>query len=242
MDLTFLGMIAGHISFGMTAIAYSMKRILWLRVIAVCSLTLSLFYNATLESGPLWLVLFWLSVFLVIHLTRITMEVRNNIEAKLTPKQRRLHADAFPTMHSADFRKLWNASTFAKHTCGNTLLSVGSSTEAVSMVVEGGIVEHRADGRSITRDPGMFWGELSFMMSDEYDQSPCKIVGGEEGCTILSIPYTTLRNLISQNPRMKGGLYESFARSAGVKHGLLEMSWFDRNHREQPSAAQLAAS
>lgn len=62
--------------------------------------------------------------------------------------------------------------------------------------------------------------------------SPCNIMAGDKGCETITLPYPALRDQIGKHPCLKGALHEDFVRSIGIKHGSLEMPWFDRNAAE----------
>jgi hypothetical protein len=216
----------GHAAFALTAAAYSMRRIVALRAFAMLSLSLSLWYNLTLPSGVLWLVVGWLSVFFIINVVRISFELVDNIEARVPPEEKRVLASAFPAMHTRDWRRLAAISRQQECAPGETLLCVGDQTDALAVLLRGSTIELRADGRRITRDPGTLWGELTFVLGEaEFAGSPCHIAAGTEGATVLLFPYTKLRSMATASPRLRAALHEGFVRSAGVKHGLLEHRW-----------------
>jgi hypothetical protein len=218
--------VVGHASFGLTALAYSMRRIVMLRIIGLVSLSCGLVYNYFLPTGPLWLVLFWLAVFMLIHLTRVSSEILHSIEAPLTPRQKSLLAGAFPGMHSGDWQALWKCGRVSRVAPHEVLLRVGDATRAVTMLVSGATVEKRPDGRHLRRQPSQIWGELTFVVGEEgFDGSPVEIVAGPEGAEVIAFPYAALRRLFSVNDRMRAAFLDGVVRSAGFKHGLLAMSW-----------------
>lgn len=213
--------LVGHLSFALTAAAYLMTDIVKLRAIALISLAAGLVYNSTLSSGPLWLVIFWLSVFLCINVYRISREVVDRVEVSLPSQERALMVDTFPKMHSRDWRSLMKIAT--RKTCqkGEVLLGFGDSTQAVCLLANGQAMETRADGHATRRTPGALWGELSFVTDDQFDGSPCTIVVSSSQALVLEFPYEALHSLTSQNLRLRSALMEGFVRTAGLKHGLL---------------------
>ncbi|SVD43213.1 uncharacterized protein METZ01_LOCUS396067, partial [marine metagenome] len=72
MTLTVLEMV-GHLSFGLTALSFIMRDILVLRVLAIASCCFGIVYNYFLPAGPLWLVIFWISVFAVIYIVNVVL-------------------------------------------------------------------------------------------------------------------------------------------------------------------------
>jgi hypothetical protein len=217
--------VVGHAAFALTAAAYSMRRIVWLRAFAMVSLSLSIWYNLTLPSGVLWLVVGWLCVFFLLNLVRISVELVDNLEASIPPGDKRVLASTFPQMHSRDWQRIVRISERRDYSPGETLLHVGDATDTVSVLMRGHTCEHRADGRRVTRDPGTLWGELTFTLGEEFSGSPCAITAGNDGAFVMHIPNAKLRALATASPRLRAALHEGFVRSAGIKHGLLEHHW-----------------
>lgn len=213
--------LVGHLSFALTAAAYLMTDIVKLRAIALISLAAGLVYNATLASGPLWLVIFWLSVFLCINVYRISKEVVDRLEISLPSHERALMVDTFPKMHSRDWRALMKIANRKVYQKGEVLLGLGDSTSAVCLLAGGQALETRVDGRATRRTPGAMWGELSFVTEDQFDGSPCTIVVSGSQAVVLEFPYEALHGLTAQNLRLRSALMEGFVRTAGLKHGLL---------------------
>ena len=71
MTLTLVDM-TGHTAFVLTALSFYVRDILVLRGVAVVGGFIGIAYNYFIPAGPLWLVIFWLVVFIVINGFRIT--------------------------------------------------------------------------------------------------------------------------------------------------------------------------
>lgn len=222
MDLT-ANEIAGHAGFAISAIAYAMRKIVWLRAFALISLGLSLYYNLTLEGGVLWLVVFWLTVFIVINLVQITLDIIENIEAPVPPEMKRVLASAFPKMHSRDWIRFVKAGRVTDHRRGEMLLDIGDQTEELAILINGGTIESRQGSSSVTREAGIFWGELTFFLGqDEFRRgSPVRIEAGPLGATVLRVSYSKIQALAARNERFRAALAEGVVRSAGIKHSVI---------------------
>lgn len=213
--------LVGHASFALAAASFLATRLLWLRVLAIGSLTLGLVYNFTVASAPsLWMVLFWLAALLAINAAAIAREVVGNMEVPLPVEDKQLLAAAFPRMHSRDWLAIKRIGSVRSISPDEVLLDCGQATQAVSLLLDGSTEEFRESGSVIARKPGMFWGELSFAMGDQFGGSPCRIVATGSG-RVLDVPYPALREAGVKNPRLLAALNDGFVRSAGVKHSLL---------------------
>ena len=220
MDWHFLFNCIGMASFACSGAAYLMTNILKLRMLAIASGLLGLIYNATLASGPLWLVLFWLGLFLLINVGRLVQAIVGEKERPLAPADRALLVATFPSMHSRDWALLRGVATERAYSAGDVLLDFGAHTNALSILATGVADEVRVDGRILRRAPSTMWGELSFVTSQQFDGSPCRIAAGSD-VVVLDFDYEALKGLIDARPRMKAALMEGFVRTAGLKHGLL---------------------
>ena len=89
MELT-LWSFFGHASFALTAVSFYVKDMLVLRSLSICAGVVGLLYNYNLESGPLWLVIFWLCVFMSINALRIAHLVYETRQVKFSDEEREL--------------------------------------------------------------------------------------------------------------------------------------------------------
>lgn len=220
LDMPLLLNGIGMLSFICSGCAYLMTDMVRLRILAIASGTLGLVYNATLPSGPLWLVLFWLALFWIINASRLTTTLRSEMEVALSPDDRALMVEAFPTMHSRDWLLLRRKAHITDFSDGETMLDLGAETNAVSVIARGEAAETRSTGEVFKRAPSAMWGELSYVTRQQFSGSPCRIVA-RRPVQVLSWDYAKLDAMTRRNSRMRAALMEGFVRTAALKHGLL---------------------
>lgn len=216
----------GHISFALTFLSYAQRDIIKLRMIAVFSLLCGLVYNGWVQSrmtgeGDIWLVIFWLSVFLVQNTYLLVREIRGGLEVTLPADSRALLVNAFPSMHSRDWKALIDAADVQTYSKGSVVLDVGQATSSLKLIVSGFAKEHRGTASRIC-EKGTLWGELTFVMgSDQFNASPVQITAESDTLVVYAWDYATLEKLVGKNLRMAAALQHGFVCSAGIKHGLL---------------------
>ena len=105
MTLNYLHII-GNLSFGLTALSFLMRDILLLRIFATLSCLLGVAYNYFIPVGPLWLVIFWLSIFALINLVRIFMLIFENRGIKFSEEEQELYDTVFKNFAPIEFMKL----------------------------------------------------------------------------------------------------------------------------------------
>lgn len=223
MDFTTFVNIAGHTSFVLAMFSWMMKDMVKLRLLALSSWSVGMIYNYNVNGGPLWIVIAWCSLFMLINIVQLLADIRGRMEVQVPPRERAILAEAFPTMHSRDWNRLIAAGDQKHHDRGETLLEIGGKTDAVTLLIAGNALERRSDGREIVRGPSAMWGELSYVTDDAFDGSPCRMEVLREGTTTISWKYDTLRKICAKNDRLRAALMDGFVRNGCTKHGLMEI-------------------
>ena len=184
--------LIGNASFAATFLSYAQSDIIRLRLIAIASLCMGLLYNTYIhlqmpEGQGIALVIFWLTVFLVQNMAKAAQEVSQSIEAVLEPESRQLMAASFPLIHSKDWQQLIQAAHRRETQKQDFLLEAGASTSTLMLLASGSAIETRIDGLpSLVRQPGTFWGELTWSLGrDRYNKSPCAVTVTSESAQIL---------------------------------------------------------
>ena len=105
MTLTLLDM-TGHMSFALTALSFCVRDILILRGVAIFSGFVGIAYNYFIPAGPLWLVIFWLSIFISINSFRIVGIIVEHRSIDFSEEELELHETVFQSFSSVEFMKL----------------------------------------------------------------------------------------------------------------------------------------
>lgn len=220
--------LLGHLSFGLTATSWMMKSVLWLRITAIVATGLGIWFNYIIPAGPLWQVIGWLSLFVVINLVQVVLTIRDLSEATLSNREKAILVAAFPQMHTRDFQRLMRAGQLQTLSPGEMVLSIGDKTKAISLVTDGWFDEGRDDGTSYRLGVGSTIGGATFIARDDLGGSPSLVRAGERGVSIVKWPYPLIHRMLQERPRMGGPLYEGMTRSMIVKYRML------REHESAP--------
>ena len=100
--------MAGHLSFAAAALSFLMKDIILLRVIAILSSLLGIVYNFFAAAEPLWLVIFWLSIFIVINLYQTITILFESRLVEFTESELDIRNKFFEQLSLTHFKKLIN--------------------------------------------------------------------------------------------------------------------------------------
>jgi hypothetical protein len=190
--------IVGHLSFGLTALSFLMRDILLLRLLAIVSGVLGLAYNYYLPEGPLWLVIFWLFVFLMINLVRVVMLFLERRGVSFTDEERELYQTLFQSFAPVEFMKVMRLAKWQDSVEDELLATENTPLDDLKLIFNGEVAVER-QGQEIARaKDGTFIGEMSY------------IHGGDATATVrtvrptryLSWPQDELRKLLKRNPTM----------------------------------------
>ena len=104
--------IFGNLSFALSALSFLMPDMSRLRLIAIVSAVLGIFYNYNVTESPLWLVIFWLSTFLTINFWMLATEYIRNKSATFNTDEQDLFEALFPEPSAFEFLQLRNAGSW----------------------------------------------------------------------------------------------------------------------------------
>ena len=191
--------LAAHAASILTAIAYLVKDILWLRVLTTFACVAGIIFNYYVHSTPLWVVIYWNLLFLVINLVQIAIIMKERREVSFTEEEKELYDTLFKNFAPFEFMKLLRVGNWLEAKKDEVLI-VEAKELANGMRIYNGIVGVEADGQLLTQlKDGSFIGEMSF------------ITGGAATATVRAIVPTRylswskadLSRLFQRNPSMR---------------------------------------
>lgn len=195
---------AGHLSFALSAASYMTTNIVRLRVLSVVALMLGIFFNATLDSGPLWISVMWLVLFLLVNVYRLITGHLAGLEPVLSGDDLALRDKAFPSMRARDWLALKGIASVASYRYREVI--PGGD---VCVVIEGG-VRDAATGRAVG-----CWGATELLgLEAGLTAVPFVRVGQSDRVRVLRIPAPALRELMRASDCLKSALLEGLLRAA----------------------------
>jgi hypothetical protein len=131
-------------------VAYSVRDILWLRLLAVAASLISLPYFV-LQPEALWAPIIWSSVFAAINSFQSWRLFVERRPVKLTSEEEEIQRLVFPDLPSRKVLQILSIGAWTNVEIGERMLERGKSVEGISAIVRGKV--------RVTRDDRVF-GEL----------------------------------------------------------------------------------
>ena len=199
--------VVGHASFAIGAVSYWVRDEIWLRGLLIVSFLAGIVYDALPPVGPLWLVVFWLSVYTAINIFRIITILKEKRGVKLDDMSAELRDVSFPEFTPVEFAKLIRAGEWRTASPGDVLTCEGEQVDDL-MVIQNGNLSVCIGGREVARlKDGAIVGEMSFI-----NEGPASAtVTATELTRYIAWPKAALRALLMRNPSMLSAIRLAFS-------------------------------
>ena len=195
--MSFLDMV-GHTSFFLTALSFYVRDMLLLRVLAVVSGVVGIAYNFFIPVGPMWLAIFWLSVFLAINSIRIIGIFLDRRSIDFNEEEAELHETLFQNFSPVEFRKLMRIGEWCTAAAGEKLVVQGAEVEGLKLIYNGEVIIQRDDVEVGRARDGAMIGEVSFLQGGAANAT----VLTTNRCRYVDWSADELHKLLSRNPSM----------------------------------------
>ncbi len=195
----------GHLSYSLVALAFLLRDILLLRIVAIIASACNITY--AIGSDPINLIAaFWQSVFTIINVAWSIRLIYERRSVRFSEEERELYQSMFRNFTALEFMKLVRISKWHQAEPGQVLTELGEEPTDVMLIYNGEIEAKLPDGRNPRYRDGTFVGEISF------------IKGGAATATVQTVVPTRyvswqkeeLRALLRRNPAMAATLQSVF--------------------------------
>lgn len=196
---------AGHLSFALSAASYMTTSLVRLRVLSVVAVSLGIFFNATLPAGPLWISVFWLSLFLLANMYRLLTGHFEDRRTHLSAPDAQLVGKVLPSIHPKDWASLKELATVSVYR-NREIIPLGD----VCWVVHGSV------RNAATGFESRCWGASEFLGAKEPGEGSTKavLVAREEGTSVLRVPVDALLKLAGSNLRLHKAVLDGLLRAS----------------------------
>jgi Popeye protein conserved region len=187
-----------HAASVLTAIAYLVKDILWLRILTVLACICGIFFNYRVPATPLWAVIYWNIAFLAINVVQIAILFKERSAVSFSEEEKELYETMFQSFAPFEFMKLLRAGQW-REAKKDQLLAVEEQPLDQVMLIYNGLVSVELKGQPVAQvKDGSFIGEISFLRGG----AATATVRALEATRYLSWRQVDLRQLLRRNPSM----------------------------------------
>ena len=197
---------ATHIASVLTLIAYLLKDILWLRVVTIFACIAGIIFNYFVASHPLWPVINWNIVFIVINVVQIAIIIRERRGVEFTEEEQELYQTLFKNFAPFEFMKLLRLGAWKDARTGQLLAVQGERLDNV-LLIYNGLASVESNGEEVAQlKDGTLVGEMSFV-NDGVASATVRVI---EPTRYLSWPKNDLRQMLRRNPSMGHAMEKVF--------------------------------
>ncbi|MCB1486929.1 MAG: cyclic nucleotide-binding domain-containing protein [Bauldia sp.] len=167
-----------NVTYILYLLAYSVRDILWLRILAVVAGITALPYYY-FRPDPIWPPVAWGLVFIAINSFWIAKLLMERRPVKFSDDERRLYQLAFRNMSEHEAAGLFRLGTWTTVPTGSLLLEQGKPVEALSLIASGK-TSVEFDGAPVdTVGEGRFLGITAFLSHGEKSIAPVSVRAAE---------------------------------------------------------------
>src|SRR6185295_18040550 len=197
---------ATHIASILTLIAYLLKDILWLRVVTIFACIAGIIFNYFVAAHPLWPVINWNIVFILINAVQIAIIIRERGGVEFTEEEQELYQTLFKNFAPFEFMKLLRLGEWKDAKPGQLLTVQGEKLQNV-LLIYNGLAMVESNGHEVAQlKDGSLVGEMSFV-SDGVASATVKVM---EPTRYISWPKKDLRDMLRRNPSMSYAMEKVF--------------------------------
>jgi CRP-like cAMP-binding protein len=190
-----------HVANALYLLSYSVKDILWLRVLTVVAGGL-LLGRMLADPAPSHAAIAWNILFTLINLYRISLLILERRPVRFKEDEQRLYQLVFRSLTPREFVKLLAIGSWEEAPASRRIVSKGENLDRIR-VVYSGRTEVQIEGRTITSlGEGKFIGEMSFLTGDK----PTADVVAVEPTRVLAWQKNTLKTFLGDNPELRAAI------------------------------------
>ena len=193
-----IGIIAGHLAFGLIAFSFLVKDILWLRTVSIIASLFSVFYNYFIPIEPMWIAIGWNFVFVTVNLYHIAVIIYEKRPVHMSPKHKELYETMFKNMTPVEFLKITKIADWLHFKPGEVITQQGRSVPDLNLIYNG-TVDVAVDKEKVAElKDGQFVGEMSFL-TEKPATATCIVKHDSE---VLVWKQEQFKELLKRNPSL----------------------------------------
>jgi CRP-like cAMP-binding protein len=201
-----------HLSNALYLVSYTVRDILWLRLITVIA-GATLLASMLVKPQPPFPAVAWNLVFLGINLVRIHLLLRERRPIPLTADQQHLAKLVFPSLRPRELVRLLAVGTLVDHPPGATLVRRGQPLDRLFVVVRGTVRVELPGKPAVEIGDGAFVGELCYLTG----KPAAADVVAASALRVVDWPTAALRTFLHDEPDLHATIQQVLGRDLAAK-------------------------
>jgi CRP-like cAMP-binding protein len=195
--------IAGHLAFALILLSFLVRDIVWLRALSIAASLASIAYNYFEPATPMWLVIGWNVVFILVNFVQIVLLYRERRGVEFSEVEKEVYETNFKRLSPVEFMRLLRIATWRDVEGGAILVDASEGQADVVLIYSGHAIVEK-NGRTLTElRGGDFVGEMSFLTG----QPAAARVTTVEPSRCLVWKRPALKALLDRNPSMRSAMH-----------------------------------
>lgn len=196
-----------HLSYLLFLVGFSLKDILWLRIVIIVAATVDLIGRMWLSPEPMYADVVWCIFDILVNAYQLTIIVKERSTLTFNPKEELLHKLVFTAIPSLHFKRLMNLAIWKTIPKGSRLIQQNTEVETL-MVLFDGTAQVEIDGNIVTYlGVGKFIGEMSFLSGNLTSAN----VDTLSECTVVEWNKAQLRELMQKDEVLERSMHSVFS-------------------------------
>jgi hypothetical protein len=198
--------LIGHLSFIAVAASFMIRDILWLRAVSILGSLLAIVFNYLVPGGPIWLVIGWSIVFILLNLYNILLLLRQRRGVTFTAQEQEMYGTVFQGFSPVEFMKLLRIGQWREVAEDQVLIEEGQKVEEI-LFIYNGQAEVLSGGKKINLlKDGAFIGEMELSKG----KPAVATVKTSTPARIMAWSAEEIRKLLFRNPSMNSTMQSIF--------------------------------
>lgn len=195
-----------HIGQALQTTGSLFKDMLWFRIFLVVGISFEMIYQFEKEKEPLWSLIIWSFLFVLINLVQIGILLYDRFRLKMSMREKRLYALVFSHMDKFNFKKLVSIADWSNKEAGFQLVKKDIFLPELLLIYQGSAVVKIGDKEVATLRNGQFIGEMSFLT----DKLTTADVVADSNMILVSWKKEKLKQLLKKEPEIASELQRIF--------------------------------
>jgi hypothetical protein len=187
----------GHLAYILIFFSFLVKKIVYLRLLAIFASMASIYYSLNVSGGPLWVQTQWNSLFILTNIGHICLFLWEKRNTMLGEHHGVLHQTFFNDLTSGEYLKMAKLGHLRTSGKDEVLVEENSHVGMLFIIYEGAVSLKCSGQEFMTIEQGHFIGEMSYLTGEE-TKAEVQAIGEVK---YFFWPKDKLKEFLAKSPR-----------------------------------------